>query len=51
MIFNVIRSILEAAVALRDISDEQMLDNALSVSIISQNRSKLSELLDTGGKI
>ena len=51
VVFDVICSILEASITLRDISDEQVLDDTLSVSIISQNRSKLSEHLDTGGKM
>ena len=53
VVFDVIRSILEAAIALGDIGHKQVLHNTLSVSIISQNRSKLLEqTLDiVGGKI
>ena len=43
MVFDVVGSILEAAVAFRDIGDEQMLDDALRIPIISRHRSKLSE--------
>ena len=43
VVFDVISSILEAAVALGNIGHKQVLHNTLSVSIISQNRSKLSE--------
>ena len=46
VVFDVIRSILEAAIALRDISDKQMLHDTLSIPIISQNRSKLSYVLE-----
>ena len=42
VVLDVVRSILEAAIALRDVGDEQVLYDALSVPIISQNRSKLS---------
>ena len=42
VVLDVVRSILEAAIALRDVGDEQVLYDTLSVPIISQNRSKLS---------
>ena len=44
VVLDVVRSILEAAIALRDISDEEMLDDALGIPIISRYRSKLSGL-------
>lgn len=44
VVLDVVSSILEAAIALRDIGDEQMLDDTLGIPIISRYRSKLSGL-------
>ena len=44
VVLDVVRSILEAAITLRDIGYEQMLDDTLGIPIISQYRSKLSGL-------
>ena len=44
VVLDVVRSILETAIALRDIGDEQMFDDTFGIPIINRYRSKLSGL-------